>query len=237
MFARVDKCGRIRRLLSDRVDGPLSPRDERRVAAHLAECDECRQEFEFYCELKETASEMEMIRPPAYLWDRIALQVDEHPWGEDQGRPAGFLSPARLWNGNFGLAGAFASLILVVVIGLLPTGRPGDASPPERNAMHEAMLGHGIESLSVFMLAGGDRVPAEVRDYYIRHAESLERQIRTIKSALAQYPNNRQIQARLAIAYEQKLQLYREVETATIAGGIIPGNFVIKFDNEDRRYD
>jgi len=237
MFGFDNKCRKIRRLLSDRVDERLSIRDERRVAAHLSDCDGCRQEYAFYRELKATASEMDMIRPPVYLWDRIALQVDEHPWGEDRARPSCAWYPAKLWNGNLGLVGAVIGLALVLIIGLMPSGRSSMARQTDRAAVQEGLLWQGIEPLSLFMFAGGDRFPSEVRDYYLRHAESLDRQIRTIKSALAQYPNNRQIQAQLAIAYGQKLQLYREVGSANMAGGIIPGNFTIKFDQEDRRYE
>jgi hypothetical protein len=232
-----NKCHRIRRLLSERVDEPLSTRNERCVAEHLVDCNECRREYEFYRELKEVAFEMEMIRPPTYLWDRISVQVDEHPWGEDGVRPLGARSPAKLWQGNLGLAGAVIALVLVLIIGLMPSGRSSDTRQVGRDAIQEESLPQEIDPLTIFLLSGSDRFPTGVRDYYLRHAESLDRQIRTIKLALTQYPNNRQIQAQLAIAYGQKLQLYREVGSASISGGMIPGSFMIRFDDEERGYE
>jgi predicted anti-sigma-YlaC factor YlaD len=87
MFGFGDKCHRIRRLVSDRVDGPLSARAEKKVISHLEKCSECREESAFYQELKETASRIERVPPPPYLWERITVGLDEHPWGEEEVSP------------------------------------------------------------------------------------------------------------------------------------------------------
>ncbi len=237
MFGFGDNCRRIRRLLSDRVDEPLSSRNERRVAAHLAVCHECRREYDFYCDLKEAAAEMESIAPPAYLWERIALHVDEHPWGEGEPHrtPGGLL--ARFWAGNIGYIGTVASIVLILLIGLRPAGGLDNTRDKDQSVAAEGTLGEDLEFLSVFMIFNGDRFPAELRDYYIRHAENLDQQIRTIKSALARYPNNQQMQAQLAIAYDQKIRLYHEVESASLGRGAVTGESFYDFDEEDRYYE
>ncbi len=237
MMSFACTCRRIRRLLSDRVDAPLSPRDERRVAAHLEKCEACRSEYAFYLDLKIAAEGMEMARPPAYMWERIAVQLDEHPWGEDQNRPGVWTTLAGFVNGNFGFVGAVVSVALIFLIGGLPAGFQRQVPNPYVPAVHETLRGSDLLNLSAFMIANGDLFPAEVQDYYLRHAEGLDQQIRTIKSALAQYPNNHQIQAQLAIAYGQKIRLYQELESSTLRGGHLPDRMSGEFDKEDHRYE
>ncbi len=237
MIGFGNRCRRIRRLLSDRVDAPLPPRDEKRVAAHLDKCKACRAEYAFYVDLKTAAEGMEYVRPPAYLWERIAVQLDEHPWGEDQNRPGIMGTLAGFINGHPGLVGAVVSLALILLIGGLPAGFERQAPNPYVPAVHETLLGNNLQNLSAFMIANGDRFPTEVQDYYLRHAEGLDQQIRTIKSALANYPNNHQIQAQLAIAYGQKIRLYQELESSTLRGGHMPDRLSGEYDKEDHRYE
>ncbi len=230
-------CRRIERLLSDRVDAPLSSRDEERVTAHLEKCEACRSEYAFYVDLKTAAGEMEQVRPPAYLWERIAVQLDEHPWGEDQNRPGILTVLAGFIHGHFRLVGAVVSVALILMIGGLPAGFQRQAPNPYVPAAHKTLLGNDLQNLSAFMIANGDRFPTEVQDYYLRHAEGLDQQIRTIKSALAHYPNNRQMQAQLAMAYGQKIRLYQELESSTLRGGYIPDRLGGEYDKEDHRYE
>jgi len=237
MLGFAYRCRHIRRLLSDRVDAPLSPRDEKRVAAHMEKCEDCRAEYEFYVDLKAAADGMELARPPAYLWERIAVQLDEHPWGEDQNRPGIRGALAGFVNGSFGYVGAIVSVALILLIGGIPAGFQRQAANPYVPAAHATMLQSDLQNLSAFMIVNGDLFPAEVQDYYLRHAEGLDQQIRTIKSALAHYPNNRQIQAQLAIAYEQKIRLYRELESSTLRGGTVPDRLIGEYDKKDYRYE
>jgi hypothetical protein len=237
MLSFANRCRSIRPLLSDRVDAPLSRRDEKRVTEHLEQCEACRSEYAFYVEIKAAAGEMDVVRPPAYLWERIVVGLDEHPWGEDQNRPGIMTMLAGFINGHPGLVGAVVSVALILLIGGLPAGFERQVPNPYVPAVHETLLGNDLQNLSAYMIVNGDRFPIEVQDYYLRHAEGLDQQIRTIKSALAQYPNNRQIQAQLAIAYGQKIRLYQELESSTLRGGHVPDRLSGEYDKEDHRYE
>ena len=219
MFGMGNKCRRIRRLLSDRVDAPLPARAERKVAAHLENCPECRDEYAFYQELKENATHLQNSPPPAYLWERISLAVDEHPWGEDEGFSDESSRPAAIGlTGKINWAAAILSIALVAVLSLSPGGVP-----------HESRLTHGtgmpgsasrdIEYVSLYLMANQDKFPEPVRDYYIGHMEGLNQKIETIKSALERYPQNNHIKAQLAMAYRQKIELYKEMGMAGVRGG------------------
>jgi len=239
MMGFGNTCHRIRRLLSDRVDAPLAAINEKRVAAHLALCPDCRDEFEFYAQVKGAAAAIENVAPPAYLWDRISMRLDEHPWGEDNQPAEAGRSLMSILRGNIGYAGAALSIVLLAVFTLVPAGslRPRDRVLNSLN--NRSLRSPSIEYLSLYMMTNGDRFPAEVREYYVRQAEGLNQQIQTIKTVLVKFPHNRQIMAQLAMAYEQKIRLYHQLgfsrmETRATAGS---DEYIGAFDTEDRKYE
>lgn len=223
MFGKGNKCRHIRRLLSDRVDAPLAASEERRVKTHLAICPECREEFDFYQELKETAARMENVAPPAHLWERINIALDEHPWGEEEKipppRPGFRWSPSRALSGRINLAGAVLSLILVAALALSPGGISREARNVHQMSATVKDAQPGVEYISLYLMANRDRFPTEVRSYYLEHMEGLNQKIKTIKSALERYPQNTHIKAQLAMAYRQKIELYGEMGLSHDGGG------------------
>lgn len=212
MFRVTRNCTHYRRLLSDHIDKPLSERKERRLARHLATCPKCREELAFYADLKEQASQLDRGTPPSYLWERIASRLDEHPWGEEQPTPAA-LGNGRPWalTRVINVAGAVATLALVTALIISPIRQAqGDgAVPPASNTA----MSSDVKNASLYMLANRDKFPDEVREYYVNWLSGIDRQIKTIKSALDRYPENRQIQAQLAYAYTNKLRLYRRIQS------------------------
>lgn len=211
MFGVADRCRRMRRLLSDRIDSPLPARDEKRVVAHLKTCRTCREEEAFYREMKAAARHLEPLPPPGYLWERVSLRLDEHPWGEDP-RPAwdGKTSPAGFLIRHINIAGAVVSALLIAALCLLPN-KTAEVGTQMFSPTARIDSDRNIEYLSLYMMANGDRFPVEVRDYYLNCAKGLNQKIKTIKSALERYPQNRDIKAQLALAYRQKLELYNLV--------------------------
>lgn len=214
MFRFDHKCRRIRQLLSDRLDGPLSPADERRVQNHLIRCPECRQEMTFYRQIKETAESIEDVTPPDYLWDRISVEIDIDPWG---GCEPSFLQ--KLWRqvtafsptGKINFAGIVLSCMLVIILCLLPGGGTGEDNQPDNALAQADEVDAHLEYLSLYMTAKGDQFPSTVRNYYLGQIEGLDQKIRMIKSALNRFPENKRVKAQLAIAYQHKLALYHRM--------------------------
>ncbi len=213
------KCNRIRRLLSDRLDSPLSDRAEEKVMAHLESCSECRKEFEFYQELKETALSIEKAPAPPYLWERISVSLDEHPWGEDERIPSRNRFAIRSLNGKLNLAGAMLSLMLVAVLSLSPGGASHESGPVYQSSIHGGRVNRDIEYVSLYLMANQDKFPSEVRDYYLGQIGGLNQRIKTIKTALERYPQNNHIKAQLAIVYRQKIELYGKLGLSHKSGG------------------
>ncbi len=207
MFALGGKCRRVKRLLSHRIDAPLSAKDEAGIRAHLAECRNCREELGFYKHLKKSAHTLEPDNPPPCLWERISLKLDEHPWG-DEGLPSNNRISSA-WRIN--LAGMFTSCLLIIFLCLLPGVEVENDGCPAGGLARAEEFNSNIEYLSLYMMANGDMFPLEVRDYYLNQVQALDHKIKMIKSALDRFPENHRIKTQLATAYAHKIALYRRI--------------------------
>ena len=206
-------CRKTEKYLSDGIDSPLSPSVEKKVAAHLVVCSECREKQTFYHELKKLAGSLVDKTPPNYIWERISLRV-EHPWGDEEDR--GFRRffgklitclPVRRIN----FAGAVATSILIMFLSLVPGGRSDYSSAPTGRSVQAEDFDSGNDFLSLYMMADDDRYPMEVREYYLNQLEGLNQKIKMVKTALDRFPENRHIKAHLAMAYEAKIRLYHHL--------------------------
>ena len=232
-------CRRIRRLLSDRLDNPLSLRDEQKVTLHLASCADCRASHAFYRNLKETAAHIENAPAPGYLWERITVALDEHPWGEDTPYAGIRLPfPFSVLKGQINYAGAVLSLALIALFTFAPGTGGHDVDTPSQTATSGDVSSTAMESVSLFLTVNSDHFPPERQEYYLNHMQGLEQKIQTIKSALVRYPHNRHIMAQLALAYEQKIGLYRELGLgSTGSGAQTHGDLAGDDDERDGRYE
>lgn len=62
-------------MLCDRSAGLLSPRRERWLSRHLAECAECRHEEEVLARVLALVDRVPPVAPPPYLWDRVEATI------------------------------------------------------------------------------------------------------------------------------------------------------------------
>lgn len=206
-------CRKTEKYLSYRIDSPLSKAVEKKVAAHLETCPQCREKQVFFHELKELAGSLENHTPPNYIWERISLRL-EHPWGDEEER--GF---RRLYGKLFSrfpvreinFAGAVVTSILIMFLCLVPGGRSDYSSAPTGRGVQAKEIDSGRDFLSLYMMADDDRYPMEVREYYLNQLEGLNQKIKMVKAALDKFPENRHIKAHLAMAYEAKIRLYNHL--------------------------
>lgn len=204
-------CRLISRLVSDRLDGSTSGLKSRLIDRHLAKCPACREQAAFFAELKQTAANAPFSRPPEYIWERISLRLDEHPWGEDRGglkitAGADQKGMGILWTN---MAGALAGIALAFLLGLHSKG--GSADDFSQTALAEANSSQSTENIGLYMTAHPSQFPMEVRRHYVRWMTGVDRRITRIKTALDHHPGNMLIQAQLAAAYENKVALYRQM--------------------------
>ncbi len=212
MFLFDNTCTRIKRLLSERVDSPLSSRLENKVQKHVHGCEDCRKEADFYAELKSEAPNLETVNPPDYLWERISLSIEEHPWGDEDVPRQGFVFRLRtLLFGSINYAGAALTFALIGLLCFMPSGSPGNDSSSGSTSIRAEELETGSTYVSLYMMSHGDRFPYEVQDYYLNKLGTIDRQIKTVKSVLQRFPNNLQVKEQLARAYAHKLQMFNQM--------------------------
>ncbi len=73
-------CPDARELLSDLVDGALTPDEQARIEAHLAECADCRKEHERLRATVALLQRMERPRAPVGFVDRVLSAAQPVPW-------------------------------------------------------------------------------------------------------------------------------------------------------------
>jgi hypothetical protein len=184
------------------------------IESHLAQCPECRAEAAFYRDIKEEAGRMEDRPAPDYIWERIVLQMDEHPWGEGAMRTVARYSIActqrflfvRLRPAAFFVAGLTLTLCIA-----MPSRIPGESEARPLTFVETERTSTAY--LSFLLAMEDDHFPAEIQDYYLSQLGALDQRIRTVKAALQRFPENRAIRAQLIAAYQQKISLYKRLQT------------------------
>lgn len=209
MFTGDRKCRRIRQLVSEALDSPLSVRLEKKVSEHLDGCVECRENAAFYRELRSAAIELDSSPVPSYLWERINIELDEHPWGDPE-------EATRSRIGSVNWSGFAFSLAILMILSLVPGSAIDDNSDSIGSTAFAREYDPGLENVSLLMMSQSDQFPVEVRNYYLTQLQALDGKIRKVKSTLERYPSNRAVREQLTIVYGQKLKLYRELSRSII---------------------
>jgi hypothetical protein len=73
-------CHDARELLSGLVDGELTPDEQSRAEAHLADCADCRKEYERLGATIALVRQMDRLRAPVGFVDRVLEAVQPTPW-------------------------------------------------------------------------------------------------------------------------------------------------------------
>ena len=112
------RCKKANRLLSEKLDGMLSPRENAALAKHLDQCPACRRRLTDYMQLDAALADLEK-EPPAALQQNIMAEIaaNQPQWAPRQ--------PRRfLWGPGTAVAAAAAVLLLLLGSGklMLPAG-------------------------------------------------------------------------------------------------------------------
>ena len=79
-------CGRFKELMMASLDGEISAEDRAQFESHLAECADCRREFDELSELSELVGEIELPRPSQEdmmkYWPSVYAKIERGAgWG------------------------------------------------------------------------------------------------------------------------------------------------------------
>lgn len=123
---------RVQRWFSRAVDQELSPRQERRFAAHLAKCPECRREYELFVLAYRSLARPEAGALSAGFTEELVARLRQE---REQSRST---APA-IGTGRFRLVAGVAALVLLSLWGdrahLLPELRSERAASDEMRVM------------------------------------------------------------------------------------------------------
>ena len=175
------RCAKARKLISDDLDGLLTPQRKTALDSHLESCPCCRDYKHDLAAIVEKAGNLPALEPSASSWVDISDRVNQAeregriPYGERKLRPA-MLQPARL---RYALA---AALALVVIGGGIIVGL----------RWRQGTAGSGIGSVD-FTLAK----LKEAQDYYEKAVSALSEAVRSRREGM---------DPRLAEAFQQNLE-------------------------------
>ena len=79
-------CGRFKELMMASLDGEISAEDRAQLESHLAECADCRREFDELSKLSELVGEIELPRPSQEdmmkYWPSVYAKIERGAgWG------------------------------------------------------------------------------------------------------------------------------------------------------------
>lgn len=114
-------CGEYRELIAAHVDGLLAPEEEALAAAHVAACPKCAPLFERERQFAQALHARNLIRPtPVEVRERLVASIAALE------QPPGWSTRLMRWWARpvyrAAVAGAFAALVLLLVVPLLRKG-------------------------------------------------------------------------------------------------------------------
>ena len=150
MSGRSESHARYRELISERLDAPLTSRDQRELMAHLASCAGCRAVERDYRQQRSRLRSMPAAPPPRELWALTAAALDREMAGGGY-RPAA--DPSRPTAGRRILltSAAGLGLVLALTVAQLPTTR----SPTDPNAPLMMATPFGVPSQALAFIGSG----------------------------------------------------------------------------------
>jgi hypothetical protein len=183
--------------LNEYVDGTATPAGRAATTAHLEECPECRTLVADLRELKERASSLGVVPPPARVWSRIESALESSA-------PA--RSRTRWW---VGLAAA-AVLAIAVGVGVFVSRRP--PAPPNTAAAVESELAqaeahyeNAIKGLEQIATSGEAALDPATAATLQRNLAVVDQAIAESRAAVRAQPTSEPAQASLLENIKAKL--------------------------------
>jgi anti-sigma factor RsiW len=213
------RCGKARRLISERVDGGLGERRSRSLERHLERCPECREVLADFEAIRRDAGSLEAPEPPDRVWLRVkaGLQAAGREPAPPVAVPGFAFAPAR-WRVA---VAAFAAVLLAVggiLVGLRLVRMSAGPADPEKYTLAkldeaERYYQLAIKSLSEAFAAGRQNLAPEVAEMFQKNLDVVDVTIQACRAAVVAEPDNIEARDFLLAAYREKLTLLDTVLT------------------------
>lgn len=228
------ECERFADALAAMVDEALEPHDRRRVDAHLAGCEACREHLADLQAIRSLAATLEPIEPPARVWHDVRRRVAAEgrrprvAAGRWSRRSIGGAGPIRVaglgsqWSvGGTALAAAAGIVLAVVLAGNpdrvrspasdMPGDMPGATELPTAADGLEPFEPAYVSAIRDLEQLAGARPPVQpaVQTVLAGNLAVVERAIAESRSALETAPESEVARDRLRAGLARKLALLR----------------------------
>ncbi len=224
------ECERFADALAAMVDEALEPRDRRRVDAHLAGCEACRELLADLRAIRSLTATLEPIEPPARIWHDVRRRVAVEGraprlaaswWSPWPFGGAGPIRAAGLWS-RWSAGGAALAAAAGIVLAIVLAGSPDPVRSPASDAPGGAVLPAPANGLGPFEPAyvsairdleqlAGARAPVlpAVQTILAGNLAVVERAIAESRSAVEVAPGSEVARDRLRAGLARKLALLR----------------------------
>jgi tetratricopeptide (TPR) repeat protein len=215
------RCSSARELISDYVDGALSPDRAAELKAHLEGCRDCRELAHDFAAIVERAKGSNELEPSAEVWPRIAAAVGralgEEPAAarERRNRRTAFWKPAP-----WALAAA-AALVLVFAGVLMIRQRSGSAARAASERSIEFTLAKlqeaqeyyekAIQALNEAVRSQEGDMDPRLTEAFNRNLAAIDETIQACRQIVQQDPDNLTVRAYLLTAYREKVSFLEEL--------------------------
>lgn len=204
-------CEEVLARLDDYVDEELNDSEAQTVAAHLEQCPECRAEETALRDLLRDASRLpKSILPRRDLWPEIQARIE--------GRVVGIHEGKFRWRSGpmLGQAIGFAAMIAVIA-GLIffpgldnATLSDPPSQPPAQVSAAEQEFLDAKAALLAELEASRDALSPEAIATVEESLEIMEEAVLDVHVALADEPDNPQLERMLIATYKSQVEMLRQ---------------------------
>ncbi len=214
------KCSVARQLISELVDGEMSPDREKDLRAHLDGCADCRQLFLDFQEIAREARDLPSLSPSPSAWQKIAagLRTVQPEKAAPEEKKRTWIPSLLLFPGwRYALASLLA---LAIVGGLVISLKPWRREAPVEKGSFEYTLAkleeaqsyyeRAIAALNDAVQAQGNGLNPELAEVFKENIEAMDRTIQACQQMVVKDPNNLTTRAYLLTAYRDKVTFLEE---------------------------
>ncbi len=209
------KCAAFHKLIGERLEGTIKPRDKARLEAHLETCSECRQLMADFQHIAEEARRLDDADVPSDdVWNAILTGVRAARREKQRSSARRFALPRWSYAAGFVLAAAAVGLIA----GLAPWRR---AAAPAVSADQAATLAKLTEAETHYKLAikamadalgaGPSVIGSSTAVLFARDLGVVDSALQACRDAVDRDPNSVEARVFLLAAYQKKVEILDRV--------------------------
>lgn len=226
------KCAAFHKLIGERLEGTIQPKDRARLEAHLATCAECRELMDDFSRIAEDARRLDDKKEPSDdVWNAVLSGVRAAQREQRRAAACRFAPPRWAYAAGFVLLAAAVGLI----VGWAPWRSAASPALPPDQAATLAKLGEAeshykqaIQALTEALGSGPSVIGSSTAVLFARDLGAVDSAIQACREAVDREPNSVDARVFLLAAYQKKIeildgvrQVQKQMPAPAAAGAIL----------------